>query len=269
MLAVVGVALGGVAQDYPCLRSKIAAEHPIRLRHVTILDGNRLPPEARPLIVSELRAVCDCWPCILTDSVNERIRDMYQWFGFFQAVAETEIVKQGVEGYDLVARVQEGPQYRLKDLRFTNVKAFPVGEVRRFFDIRPGDLFDTRKIRDGLEAMRRLYDSHGYFNFAPVPSTDVDSAGSAILLTIDAEEGPVFHLGELVIAGPEPAPGLRRKLLAAWQPHQGEVADKNFLDSFLQQNLSGVPGAAPMVEYLTDVKTGVLGVRLEFHAAAR
>ena len=264
ILVIICAAIGATAQDIPCLRTKLGADPPVNLRRVTIRDGNKLPAEVKSSIARDLRAMCDCWPCAVSFELDERIRELYQWHGFYQAIANVDIINLGLYRYDIVARVQEGPQYRLADITFRNVTAFPAAELRRLFQLQAGDLFDTRKIRDGVDSMRRLYGTRGYINFSLVPETHIDSAAGTIALTIDAEEGQVFKFGPLVLAGPEPRPGFSKQLLSAWQPHIGQVYDSNFLEQFFDEVLSATPSMPPKIVLRQNSRTRVVGVRIEF-----
>jgi hypothetical protein len=118
LLGCVGVAS---AQFPPCIRSKFANEWPIRVGHVDLQDGDKLSHREKSTVVRELRRQCDCWPCALSSDVSDQIREIYQWYGYFQAVADVDVRKTGIDSYSITARVQEGPQYRLGDITFSNV----------------------------------------------------------------------------------------------------------------------------------------------------
>jgi outer membrane protein assembly factor BamA len=253
------------AQAPPCFRSKFAAEQPIKVKKVELRDDNRLSKREKAFIVRELRRECDCWPCALTEEVGEQLREMYQWFGFYQAVAQVAIHKRGVDSYSIMARVQEGPQYRLGDISFSRVKAFPEPQLRKLFPLLPGAPFDTRQVRRGLENLRQLYGSRGYINFSAVPETSVDSATKSITLRIDVDEGSVFRVGSLQLSNIEVRRGLGKQLLDAWRPHMGEIYSAEFVDRFLDENI--IPGmqARPQVTYIQDPK-GVVSVRMDFAA---
>ncbi len=252
------------AQNLPCLRTRLHADPPLALRRVTILDGNRLPGDAKSQIARDLRAMCDCWPCAMSYELNDRIREEYQWRGFYQASADVDIVHLGLDRYDIVAHVNEGPQYRLAEIQFRNAKAFPVSELRRLFPLQTGELFDTRKVREGIEALRRLYGTRGYINFTPIPEPTLNRDTGTVTLTIDTDEGPVFKLGPLVITGAENRQPFTKRILAAWRPHIGQVYDSNFVEQFLDDALNGVEGTPPRIDLRQDNATAIVSVRLEF-----
>src|SRR5512142_1636856 len=106
--AIVLLLTGAVlAQAPPCFRSKFAAEQPIKVTKVELRDDNGLSKREKSLIVRELKRQCDCWPCALTEEVGDQIREVYQWFGVYQAGAQVDIHKRGIDSYSIRAHVQE------------------------------------------------------------------------------------------------------------------------------------------------------------------
>jgi outer membrane protein insertion porin family len=126
--------------------------------------------------------------------IAERVHYALQTRGYFRAhVGDPEVkILSQTPRREIVAvtlAVSEGEQYRLKEITFANSKAVPDTDLRRQFPLQNGDIFDTAKIRAGLEAIRRLYASKGYPNFTPVPVVDVNEAARLITLNINVDEG--------------------------------------------------------------------------------
>lgn len=105
--------------------------------------------------------------------------------------------------------MDEGEQYRLKEISFKDERAFSEEELRRQFQIVDGDIFDVEKIRQGLDKMRKLYANCGYINFSPVPDTAAGDQAATVSLTIDIDEGMQFRIGSLILDGAEARPGAR------------------------------------------------------------
>jgi len=206
-------------------------------RHVT-----KLSPADKRKIAQEIRR--NIHPCgNLNEDVDqtaERVRQAYQERGYFKALVEKPEIsavrqneKQGL--IDVTISVEEGRQYRLQDISFTGVTAFPVDDLRTQFPINTGDIFNTDKIRVGLENLRKLYGVIGYINFTPVPDPKIDEDAGLISLVIDVDEGGLFHYGKLIVNGVESQPGAREKLLKAWQAYQGTPYDGSAgLEDFLR-----------------------------------
>lgn len=255
-----------VAQAPPCFRSKFAVEPPVRIKHLQLIDSGELSRRDRAEIVRELRRQCDCWPCVVGEDVGNEIRQMYQWHGYFQAVAQVDIRQVGGDAYEIAARVEEGPQYRLRDIAFAHVSAFPVEQLRALFPIAPGELYDTRKIADGLERLRHLYSTRGYMNFTAIPDSAADAASATISLRVDVDEGMAFRLGKLTVIGIDATHGPGRQLLDAWQPHVGELYNADLVDDLLERVLGSEAVRAARISYVQDENARTVSLRVAFPA---
>lgn len=99
--------------------------------------------------------------------------------GYFQAQVKATPVSVSAGGtplYDVFVRVLDaGPQYRLGDIRIINASVFSAPALRELFPIERGEVYSREKIAKGLEELRRVYGSHGYINFTPVPSAQFEN----------------------------------------------------------------------------------------------
>ena len=138
--------------------------------------------------------------------------------------------------------------------------------MRELFRIAPGDLYDTRKIADGLERLRHLYDTRGYMNFTVIPNSEPDAATRTIRLRIDVDEGPAFRLGKLVVTGIDSTHGVGRRLLEAWQPHLGELYNADMVDDLLERVLGADARQRTRISYLQDGNAHTVALRIDFPA---
>ena len=252
------------AQTPFCFRSKFAFEPPVQVKSVHLTDGGRLSPREKSSMVRELRRQCSCWPCVVGEEVSQQIRQMYQWRGYFQAVAEVDLRQVGGDAYVISARVREGPQYRLQSIEFLRASAFSPAQMSELFGLVPGEVFDTRKLAEGLQRLRHLYATRGHLNFTAVPETVPHPDSGAIVLRLDLDEGPVFRLGPVEITGLDSAPALARQLAETWQPHVGEVYNVDFVDNYLDRFL-GLSGThPPRVTYIQDANLHTVSLRIVF-----
>ena len=175
----------------------------------------------------------------------------------------TETPQQEV--VDITLAVNEGQRYRLKDISFTGGKVFLSDELRAQFRIADGDIFNTEKIRQGLDALRHMYESKGYVNFTPVPNTQADRTSHAISLTVDIDEGAQFRIGGLVLDGPAPQPGVGRKVLENWKQYQGQIYNPQILEQFLRDNSALLPPGVSWKDLSTqpDGSRHILNFRLD------
>ncbi len=183
------------------LRSAMKNTKPIGIPHSIILEGLF----ARTFDATKL------------NEDQERIRLAYQDKGFQKAVVEDPQTKirdvGGLHWYfpfktyhgkvvDITVPVEEGDQYRLKQINFTGNKAFPNSALlRKAFRIKDGDVFNRTAIAKGLEELRKIYGSQGYINFSPVPNTVFDENKKLITLDIDIDEGKPFYVRRIEFVG--------------------------------------------------------------------
>lgn len=57
----------------------------------------------------------------------------------------------------------EGPKYRLAKITFLENHAVSTESLRGEFSLKPGDVFERGKIASGLENLRKLYASRGFW----------------------------------------------------------------------------------------------------------
>jgi outer membrane protein insertion porin family len=154
------------------------------------------------------------------DEDGERIRQAYTDHGYFQAKAlepTVNIVPRGGKGWrlpivkmespgifaDIVQPVEEGRLYHLHVMKFDGVKLFktPDALMRPLFGMGPGDVFQTDKLRKGIENLRNLYGKFGYIDFVPEPGFDFIPNTDQVDLTITADEGKQFFVRRIDFAG--------------------------------------------------------------------
>ena len=148
---------------------------------------------------------------------TERIRMAYQHKGYFKAVVQdpkTQIrdyspgvlhlpfVQKAGKRIDITVPVTEGDRYRLSGITFTGNKAISnTTLLRGVFNMKDGEIFDTEKVRKGLEDLRKVYEEFGYINFTPVPDTQIDDEKKTVSLKIDLDEGKPFYVRRIEFSG--------------------------------------------------------------------
>ena len=154
------------------------------------------------------------------DEDGERIHQKYADHGYFQQKSlepTVNIVPRGGKGWrlplirmqqpgiyaDIVQPVEEGRLYHLHSMKFEGVKFFrsPEALMRPLFNMGPGDVFQTDKLRKGIENLRNLYGKFGYIDFVPEPSFDFIPNTDQVDLTITADEGQQFFVRRIDFAG--------------------------------------------------------------------
>jgi hypothetical protein len=174
----------------------------VRFTQIRIV-GTRLPAAELQQIRAEL-AKAHYAGIESLDEIQERARDRFQSLGYFKVWINPEfkIISGGKCFHDASAKfsVDQGPRYNLGKIVFSHAD-LPSGELRVLFPINDGSVFDTSKVRIGLDDLRKAYGRRGYINFTAVPDTKIHESEASIDLNIDIDAGKQFHVRQIGVAG--------------------------------------------------------------------
>jgi len=226
----------------PGVQEHVASrKHQSSIRQVLFENAPELPARTRREALSAVQnrdlseALTDEELQQLTDEVAERVRAAYQDEGYFKADIEGKsIAVPALQGksYDIEVRVVDrGGQYRLGELTVIKSTQFSAQQLRDLFPIADGEVFSRRKIAQGLENIRRLYDSRGYIDFTAVPNATFDVTNAIANLSIDVDEGKQFHTRNIAIIGVDAEKKIQ--LLRELSLKPGDVYTPNEFDRLL------------------------------------
>ena len=105
---------------------------------------------------------------------------------------------------DLKVTIEEGALQHLAKIDYVGVKLFRTPDVlsKQLFQMQPGDVFSTAKLRKGIENMKKLYADFGYLDFVPEPAIDPGPKGTnTIQLTLNVDEGKQFFVRRIDFVG--------------------------------------------------------------------
>lgn len=189
--------------------------------------------------------------------MEEKVQAEWQHYGFFKVrvTAESRELSSnsGEKDVALTFQIDEGKQYRLGEMRFRNSTQFSDVQLRQLFPISQGEIFDTKKIGDGLEAVRKAYGAIGFINFTMVPEQTVDEQNALVSVDFDSDEGKQFHFGKVEILGLNQE--LAQQLLREYKLEPGDVFNSRRLDEFARNE--GFR-AEDQVERWLDEKSGTV-----------
>jgi outer membrane protein assembly factor BamA len=190
-----------------------------------------------------------------------RVVDAWQQQGYFKARVDLSDAQATEDSSNrrtiaITATIQAGKQYRLDEIRFGDLASgaaptssaavvtegarFSAAELRAFFRIQQGDVFDTQKIREGLEQLRKAYAAKGFVNMTAVPSTQIDDKTAGVALLVEISEGRQFRIGNVEIVGFD-TPAIHTFLLE-FGIAPGVVFDSSQLDGLNEDIQSILPG---------------------------
>lgn len=202
--------------------------------------------------------------------VIERVRRAWQDRGYFkvQVRGDAKLLTGSPTSSRMAvtALVDEGQQYRLREITFKNNRAISnTWALRNLFPIRDGDVFSRKEIAKGLENLSKAYGQPGYVNFTSIPNTGIDDQQGLIDLDIDVDEGKQFSVSRVNVLGlDEVAPQNAAKDLLL---KPGDVYNQRLANLFVENNASLLPtGASPdsRIHLRPDEKSGTVAVTFDF-----
>jgi outer membrane protein insertion porin family len=196
------------------------------------------------------------------DGLNElleRVRDAWQRHGFFkvevkQSGSQTLSEDAETRQVAITVNVQAGKQYRLNEIHFRvttpnppaqpsppssiadNSTPFIDQQLRALFPIQDGEIFDTDKLRLGVDELRKVYGSRGYINFTALPTFTIDEDMGRITMLIELDEGKQFRYGKVEVTGMDPL--VAAKFLQSTGLVSGNVFSFSHLEEFKKQTTS-------------------------------
>jgi len=174
--------------------------------------------------------------------IQERALDQFQTLGYFKVRITPEFkLISGSKCFHRASvrfHVEQGIQYRLGKIDFTK-SIFPPEELRKLFPMEDGKIFDTSKVRAGLENLRRKYDNNGYINFVAVPDVRIREEEKVVDLNIDLDAGTQFHVRQLGVAGLTDE--RFQQFYAVFPLKEGSVFDSEAFEHFFHEHPEFVP----------------------------
>ncbi len=182
------------------------------------------------------------------DQALEPMRDTLRDQGYFRTDVEATpylvLAQANEHRYVLSIAIESGPKYRLGTIRFASVSGTPLvfteASLRQQFHLQEGEPFDVSKIREGLEAIGKLYGSRGYIDATPEPDTTIDEEGSRIALLIKVDEEQRYTIAKIAFLGLNT--GTQNKL--AVPQENGELFNPALWRNFFKENKPHLPADA-------------------------
>lgn len=168
----------------------------------------------------------------------ERLRQFLIAHGYLEPRIDKPQVEESGVGVIVRVLLEEGPLYRLGEVKVTGATVFSEEQIIQALDIKQGDPFSGEAVRTWFEKLKHMYANQGYINWTPIPRQVLKAASSespegAVDLTIDMEEGSRFLIRRIeftgnILAGEQL---LRQRL----QIREGEVFVPTSLETSLEQ----------------------------------
>lgn len=204
------------------------------------------------------------------DEVDDRIRYAWQKYGYFEAKAHSNSHQTNSDPQhqevEIVADVDEGRRYVLAQIDWKGACMFTNEQLDATMPIHRLDNFDVGKVRQGLENLRKLYETRGYVHVTAVPETTLDDANGTVVLALTVEPGEEFRVGAVSFVGGTEE--LRKRVQKKWPLHEGDPFNPELMLKVFAGNTSVMPEYATVdqniEQHLSEEKhTVALIVHLE------
>jgi len=137
------------------------------------------------------------------------IKQVYEEKGYLDAQVTFRTVPQGNNTAIAVFDVNEGPIVEIAKVDFTGNKHFTSSELANILQTRQHNLLsfffntgilDQKKLQDDTDRLSAFYYDHGFLN-AHVGEPAVDRHGNSLTVTFNIDEGPIYKVGTVEVAG--------------------------------------------------------------------
>jgi outer membrane protein insertion porin family len=133
----------------------------------------------------------------------DRIRALYLDNGFLDiAVAEPEVqLDTERQKLRILIRVEEGPQYRIRDLTIKGNSLLSEAEIRSLIKSQAGGVFSRETVQRDLVVVTDRYAERGYLFAEVTPVTDIQPADNTVRLALEITEGRQAFVNRIEITG--------------------------------------------------------------------
>ncbi len=127
--------------------------------------------------------------------------------GFQSAEVTAKVLLNDAEEFRVLYTVRHGPRVRAGEVRVVGTRQISEAEILKVVRTRPAGSFRRglvrdSKLRDDLEAVRRLYLARGFARVAiAAPEVWIDASGERASVVLHVEEGPLVVLGGVRFEG--------------------------------------------------------------------
>ncbi|VAX38782.1 hypothetical protein MNBD_PLANCTO03-2311 [hydrothermal vent metagenome] len=173
------------------------------------------------------------------DRAARRIEDLYHAKGYYHAQVDWD--RQELEDNGIVLfRVTEGEKLKVTDIRFEGVDSIPVGEIRRKLKTKKTFLFTSAPLGDEMldgdvATIYSFYRDHGYLDVRVDRRVQPAPNNREAVVTFIVDEGPLYHLGDVILQTRDPAPRFNNAQIAGIIPlKRGDVFSINRLQKSVE-----------------------------------
>ena len=163
--------------------------------------------------------------------VSEDIRRLYALGYFTDVRVETETRPEGVV---VIVRVTEKPA--VGSIQIEGNRFLGVERIRDLLGIKAGELYDPRRLKEGLEQIKAQYQRKGYSQVVIESSSSTDEMTNTVTIAVVVDEGPRMRIANILLEG-NVAFSDRRLLKVMKTKRRGWLASGVYNESVLDEDL--------------------------------
>ena len=193
-----------------------------------------------PLLESAAKKLegADFLRSILRAQEDKNFLPLYLRQGYLKATfgdAQATVVQNSPQEttVDVTFPVDPGRQYKLTAVDFAGNKACPTDVLRPLIHAKLEQPANAVQLDTDIEAMNKLYGSHGYMAVNIRPDREMDDANSSVKYVLRIQEGDVYSMGDLDIRGLDSRTTAR--LQDDWKLRGGDTYDSSYPKRFLEK----------------------------------
>ena len=202
------------------------------------VDPASLQAAARPLIGKDYEA------SYIASFSNAAIGAVYQRRGYLQArfgAPVPELLKGEAPPNSVVVTipVSEGELYKLKELIWSGESAIPYEELARTIRQKPGTPVDVLQLEQDVLALPMLFHAKGYLTADVRMKPVLDEAAHTAAYQMQINQGELFRLGKLEIAGLDD--GHVKSVEKMCRLQTGDPYEPGYWNTLIQQAIPSLP----------------------------
>jgi outer membrane protein insertion porin family len=188
------------------------------------------------------------------DDVTQYLTDQYFSRGKYGVRVDTKVTDESGNRVKIKIEIKEGKRAKIREINLVGDTKFKQKEILETLELKTpnwlswykqDDRYSRETLQGDLEKVRNFYMDRGYANFN-IESTQVAIAPEKtdIFITVNVQEGDVFKLGDIKLAGTFVVPKKELESLLLVQP--GQIFDRKLITSSQEaiQNRLGRDGYA-------------------------
>ena len=210
---------------------------------------------------------------------REKIIDTYQAKGFTDIDVKYRVDTNEEHGTSrVIFTVNEGTKGSVSAIRFEGNTKFPDKVLRKQMKTKGKTLYsiidksgrlDETQLEQDVNAVREYYQDHGYIDVEVKEVRRERGANGKLTIVIVLEEGPIYHIGKIVVTGTKAANSEKVRLLltmkegGVYSPKQIREDSKKIADAYgtggyvdLQVTPTGVPAGAGRIDIHFQIQEG-------------